>query len=187
MTSFLKLTAAVLVLGTLAACGKPASTGVGGAASEASAATVAANQAMAQQLRLDDPQGFEDARRGLIARPSGKILGADGETLIDFDAYKFIEGPAPATVNPSLWRHATLNAQIGLFKVTDGIYQLRGFDMGNMTLVEGKTGFIVVDALTARESAAAALVFARQHLGNKPVTALVFTHSHIDHSAARWA
>ena len=179
MTSRFKLAAVLLVLGALAACGP--STGVGGAAGDASAATVAANQAMAQQLRLDDPQGFEDARRGFIARPSGKITAADGSTLIDFDAYKFIDGAAPPTVNPSLWRHATLNAQIGLFKVTDGIYQLRGFDMGNMTLVEGKTGFIVVDALTARESAAAALAFARQHLGNKPVTALVFTHSHIDH------
>jgi alkyl sulfatase BDS1-like metallo-beta-lactamase superfamily hydrolase len=179
MTSRFKLAAVLLVLGALAACGP--STGVGGAAGDASAATVAANQAMAQQLRLDDPQGFEDARRGFIARPSGKITAADGSTLIDFDAYKFIDGAAPPTVNPSLWRHATLNAQIGLFKVTDGIYQLRGFDMGNMTLVEGKTGFIVVDALTARESAAAALAFARQHLGNKPVTALVFSHSHIDH------
>ena len=179
MTSRFKLAAVLLVLGALAACGP--STGVGGAAGDASAATVAANQAMAQQLRLDDPQGFEDARRGFIARPSGKILGADGATLIDFDAYKFVEGPAPATVNPSLWRHATLNAQAGLFKVTEGIYQVRGFDIANMSLIEGKTGFIVVDTLTARESAAAALAFARQHLGNKPVTAVVFTHSHIDH------
>ena len=100
MTSRFKLAAILLVLGALAACGP--STGVGGAAGDASAATVAANQAMAQLLRLDDPQGFEDARRGFIARPSGKITAADGSTLIDFDAYKFIDGKAPATVNPSL-------------------------------------------------------------------------------------
>ena len=136
MTSRFKLAAVLLVLGALAACGP--STGVGSAAGDASAATVAANQAMAQQLRLDDPQGFEDARRGFIARPSGKILGADGATLIDFDAYKFVEGPAPATVNPSLWRHATLNAQAGLFKGTEGIYQVRGFDIANMSLIEGR-------------------------------------------------
>jgi alkyl sulfatase BDS1-like metallo-beta-lactamase superfamily hydrolase len=101
--------------------------------------------------------------------------------LIDFDAYKFVDGKAPPTVNPSLWRHAVLNAQIGLFKVTDGIWQLRGFDIANMTLIEGKTGFIVIDPLTARESASAALAFARKHLGDKPVSGIVFTHSHVDH------
>ena len=164
----------------IAACGK--NTGVGGAAGDATAATVKANEEMAQALKLDDPQDFEDARKGLIARPEGRIMSGDGSTvLIDFDAYKFVDGKAPPTVNPSLWRHAVLNAQIGLFKVTDGIWQVRGFDIANMTLIEGKTGFIVVDPLTARESAAAALAFARKHLGDKPVSAIVFTHSHADH------
>ena len=79
--------------------------------------------------------------------------------LHDFDAYQFIAGTTD-TVNPSLWRHALLNAQVGLFKVTDGVYQLRGFDVANITLVEGKTGWIVVDALTSRESAAAAMACA---------------------------
>ena len=130
---------------------------------------------------MSQPQDFEDAKRGFIARPEGKILGADGSVLVDFDAFKFVEGKAPDTVNPSLWRHAILNAQIGLFKVTDGVYQLRGFDIANITLIEGKTGWIVVDTLTARESAAAAMAFARKHLGNKPVSAIVFTHSHADH------
>jgi alkyl sulfatase BDS1-like metallo-beta-lactamase superfamily hydrolase len=143
--------------------------------------TLQANAQFAQELRLDDPQDFEDARRGLVARPEGRILGADGSALIDFDAFKFVQGQAPATVNPSLWRHAILNAQIGLFKVTDGIYQVRGFDIANMTLIEGQTGFIVVDTLTTRETAAAALAFARKHLGDKPVSAIVFTHSHADH------
>ncbi|MBK6865050.1 MAG: MBL fold metallo-hydrolase [Ideonella sp.] len=172
--------ATLVAAALLAACGK--NPGVGGAAGDATAATVKANEEMAQALKLDDPQDFEDAKKGLIARPEGKIMSADGSTvLIDFDAYKFVDGKAPPTVNPSLWRHAVLNAQIGLFKVTDGIWQVRGFDIANMTLIEGKTGLIVVDPLTARESAAAALAFARKHLGDKPVSAIVFTHSHADH------
>jgi alkyl sulfatase BDS1-like metallo-beta-lactamase superfamily hydrolase len=135
---------------------------------------------LAQELKLEDQQDFEDAKRGLIARPEGKILDDSGNVLIDFDDFKFVEGKAPPTVNPSLW-HAILNAQIGLFKVTNGIYPLRGFDVANITLIEGKSGWIVVDALTCRESAAAAMAFARNHLGEKPVSAIVFTHSHIDH------
>ena len=148
---------------------------------DATVSTMQSNAAFASDLKLDDPVDFDLASRGLIARPTGKILSADGTVLHDFDAYKFIGGPAPATVNPSLWRHATLNAEIGLFKVTDGIYQLRGFDIANMTIIEGKTGWIIVDTLTSRESAAVALAFARQHLGDKPVSAIIFSHSHIDH------
>jgi alkyl sulfatase BDS1-like metallo-beta-lactamase superfamily hydrolase len=169
----------VAMLCLLAGCGK--NVGVGAASGDATSATAQANAQFAQELRLDDPQDFEDAKRGFIARPEGKIVSVDGTVLVDFDAYKFVDGQAPATVNPSLWRHAVLNAQIGLFKVTDGIWQLRGFDIANMTLIEGKTGFIVVDALTARETATAALAFARKHLGDRPVTAIIFTHSHADH------
>ena len=175
-----KLNLAICVaLITLAGCSK--NSGVGGTASDATPTTLAANAQFAKDLKLDDPQDFEDAKRGFIAKPTGKLLAADGSVLYDYDAYQFIQGQAPDTVNPSLWRHARLNAEIGLFKVTDGIYQLRGFDLANITLIEGKTGWIVVDALTSRESSAAAMAFARQHLGNKPVTALVFSHSHIDH------
>jgi alkyl sulfatase BDS1-like metallo-beta-lactamase superfamily hydrolase len=167
----------------LAGCGKSAGVGgtAGGAGDDATPATLKTNAEIVKDLALDDPRDFEDARRGLIARPTGQILGRDGKVLIDFDAYKFIEGKAPPTVNASLWRHAMLNAQIGLFKVTDGIYQLRGFDIGNMTLIDGKTGWIVVDTLTSRESAAAALAFARKNLGDKQVSAIVFSHSHADH------
>ncbi|PNB50137.1 alkyl/aryl-sulfatase [Pseudomonas sp. GW456-12-10-14-LB2] len=150
-------------------------------AGDATPATAAVIQASIKGLDLSDNRDMEDAQRGFIARPTGKILGSDGNVLIDFDAYRFVEGQAPATVNPSLWRHAMLNAQIGLFKVRDGIYQLRGFDIANMTLIDGQTGWIVVDPLTSRESAAAALAFAREHLGNKPVTAIIFTHDHADH------
>lgn len=177
LTPIMAAVAATLM--ALSGCSKQ--TGVGGTASEATATTQAANAQLAKELKLDDPQDFEDAKRGFMARPTGKIMADDGSVLHDFDAYQFVTGQAPDTVNPSLWRHARLNAEIGLFKVTDGIYQLRGFDIANITLIEGKTGWIVVDALTSRESAAAAMAFARQQLGDKPVTALVFTHSHIDH------
>ena len=169
--------AALMLL--LAGCGKNA--GVGEPAGDASPATLAANAQVAQELKLDDPQDFEDAKHGLVARPTGQIRGARGDVLIDFDAFKFVDGKAPPTVNPSLWRHAVQNAQIGLFKVTDHIYQLRGFDIANITLIEGKTGWIVVDTLTSRESAAAAMAFARKNLGDKPVSAVIFTHSHADH------
>ena len=168
-----------LVALAVAGCGK--NPGVGGVAGDASEATVTANNAFAQGLVLDNAVDMEAARRGFIARPEGKITTAEGTVLVDFDAFKFIEGKAPSTVNPSLWRHAGLNAQIGLFKVTDGIHQLRGFDIGNMTLIDGKTGWIVVDTLTAKESAAAAIAFARKHLGNKQVSAVIFSHSHADH------
>jgi alkyl sulfatase BDS1-like metallo-beta-lactamase superfamily hydrolase len=171
------MTTALVAALVLAGCGRDTVAPSG----DASATTVQANAEFAKTLPLADAQDFEDARRGLVARPTGKILAADGSVLTDFDAFNFVDGDAPPTVNPSLWRHARLNAQIGLFKVVDGVYQLRGFDIGNMTLVEGKTGWIVIDALTCRETASAALAFARQHLGNKPVTALLFSHSHVDH------
>ncbi len=163
----------------LAACGK--NQGIGGASSEASVSTQKENAAFAQVIAGASGQDFEDAKRGLIARPTGKILAADGSVLRDFAAYDFLQGAAPDTVNPSLWRHAQLNANIGLYKVMDGVYQLRGFDIANITLIEGKTGWIVVDALTSRESASAAMAFAEQHLGKKPISGLVFTHAHADH------
>ncbi|TFH79367.1 MULTISPECIES: alkyl/aryl-sulfatase [Pseudomonas] len=166
-----------LTLVSLAGCDKPPSVASG----EATSATAAVIEASIKGLDLNDTRDMEDAQRGLIARPTGQILGSDGSVLIDFDAFRFVEGKAPATVNPSLWRHAMLNAQIGLFKVTDGIYQLRGFDIANMTLIEGQAGWIVVDPLTSKETAAAALAFAREQLGDKPVTAIIFTHDHADH------
>ncbi len=155
--------------------------GIGGVAGDATTATLMANENFSHLKKLDNPKDYDDAKRGLIARPHGKITNSEGVVLIDFDAFMFVEGKAPGTVNPSLWRHALLNAQIGLFKVSEGIYQLRGFDIANMTLIEGKTGWIVIDALTCRESAEAAIRFARMHLGYKPVSAVIFTHSHIDH------
>ena len=168
-----------LLIGLLSACNKaPAPAAPGG---DAAPSTLQANAAVAKAYDLNDASSMADAKRGFIAAPSGKITDSQGKVLWDFDSFAFVQGGAPTTVNPSLWREAKLNNQIGLFKVKEGIYQLRGFDIANITLIEGKTGWIVVDALTGRETAAAAMAFARQHLGNKPVSALIFSHSHIDH------
>ena len=167
----------------LAACspGK-APESAGGTAHGAVSSTVQqANAAVAQAADLSDPATFADAKRGFIAAPSGQVKDAEGRVVWDFATFNFVKGPAPATVNPSLWRQALLNNHVGLFKVRDGIWQLRGFDLANITLIQGKTGWIVVDTGTAQETSAYALAFARQHLGNQPVSAVVFTHSHIDH------
>ena len=158
-----------------------ARTGTDFAPDDATKATIAANTALTKSLNLAERQAFADAKRGLIAVPTGKVLSEQGEVIWDFDRFSFVEGEVPPTVNPSLWRQAKLNKVIGLFKVVDGIYQLRGFDLANLTLIEGKTGWIVVDTLSCRETAKAAMSFARKHLGNKPVSAIIFTHSHIDH------
>ncbi|MBP8053621.1 MAG: MBL fold metallo-hydrolase, partial [Burkholderiaceae bacterium] len=167
------------LLTLITACSK--TSGVGGTSGDATPETLKVNAEFAKNLNLGDQQDFENAQRGFIAKPTGKITMADGTVLKDFDAYNFLDGKAADTVNPSLWRHAQLNANIGLFKVTDGVYQLRGFDIANMTLIEGKTGWIVVDPLTAPETSSAALAFARQRLGDKPVSAVVLTHAHADH------
>ncbi|MCX2981080.1 MBL fold metallo-hydrolase [Halieaceae bacterium IMCC14734] len=113
--------------------------------------------------------------------PALRIEGPGAEPIWDQTAYEFITGDAPASVNPSLWRQAQLNNMHGLYQVADRIYQLRGHDLANMTIIEGDSGWILVDPLTAKETAAVALDFAREHLGNKPVVAVLFTHSHIDH------
>lgn len=173
------------LLALLAACNRAAPVAEDADAagfSAPTAITAAANARVAESLPLNDPQDFEDARRGLIATPKNlRITSAEGAVIWDQTAYQFIEGPAPASVNPSLWRQAQLNGIHGLFKVADGLYQLRGFDISNMSLIEGKTGWIVVDPLTTKETAAAAWAFAKQHLGDKPVSAFIFTHSHVDH------
>jgi linear primary-alkylsulfatase len=144
--------------------------------------TIKANRALARELPLTDQQDFEDATRGFIATdPQVVVTNDKGESVWNLPAYDFIQGDAPASVNPSLWRQAALNNINGLFKVTDRVYQVRGYDLANMSIIEGDTGWIIVDPLTARETAAAALALARRHLGDKPVLAVIFTHSHIDH------
>jgi alkyl sulfatase BDS1-like metallo-beta-lactamase superfamily hydrolase len=173
--------AACLLLGLLASSGCSRTPQPAAPAGEASRYTVAAHQALAGRLDLDAPDAMQDAQRGFIAAPEGQVRSADGRVIWDFGAFAFVSGEPPPTVNPALWRQAALNNQAGLFQVTEGVWQLRGFDLANMTLIEGEQGWIVVDPLTARETAAAALAFARRHLGDRPVTAVVFTHSHADH------
>jgi alkyl sulfatase BDS1-like metallo-beta-lactamase superfamily hydrolase len=148
---------------------------------DATPATRARQAAELQALDFQDRASFDDARRGLVATPSGQIRDAEGRVVWDFAAFAFTQGEAPPTVNASLWRQAQLNHLPGLYRVSDRIWQLRGFDLANLTLIQGRTGWIVVDPLTTQETASAALAFARQHLGAQPVTGLVFTHSHVDH------
>jgi alkyl sulfatase BDS1-like metallo-beta-lactamase superfamily hydrolase len=99
----------------------------------------------------------------------------------DLDAYAFLDGPAPDTVNPSLWRQGQLLTRAGLFGVVPGVYQLRGFDLSVMSVIEGDEGVIVVDPLICQETAAAAFALYRQHRGDRPVRAMIYTHSHLDH------
>ncbi len=175
---FVPLIATVLV----AACGGRPEPGPAAPSGAASASTAQANREFGASLPLEEAQDFEDAKRGFIATDEPLVIkGTDGTTIWDFQSYDFIEGPAPASVNPSLWRQAKLNGNHGLFEVAPGIHQVRGYDVSNMTLIEGRTGWIVVDPLTAEETAAAAIALARKHLGDRKVSAVIFTHSHVDH------
>ncbi|MFF3849802.1 alkyl/aryl-sulfatase [Streptomyces sp. NPDC002328] len=129
-----------------------------------------------------DRTDFEDADRGLVARPaSATVTADDGRVVWDFGASAFLDGECPDTVHPSLWRQSQLCARAGLYEVTEGVLQIRGYDLSNMTLVEGERGVVVVDPLVSRECAAAGLALYREHRGDRPVTAVLYTHSHIDH------
>jgi alkyl sulfatase BDS1-like metallo-beta-lactamase superfamily hydrolase len=152
-------------------------------ARDAEAATRAANAAMAEKLPFADKDDFEAAKRGLIAAvPDGVVRAGSGTVLWNLGEYAFIDGElAPATVNPSLWRMARLNMANGLFKVAERVYQLRGFDISNMTVLEGDTGLILIDPLTTAEVARAALALYHAHRPRKPVAAVIYTHSHVDH------
>ncbi|WP_283136010.1 alkyl/aryl-sulfatase [Rhizohabitans arisaemae] len=133
-------------------------------------------------LPTRDRADFDNAERGFIAKPSDALIKAsDGKVVWDCDAYDFLDGDCPATAHPSLWRQAQLCAVHGLFEVTDGVYQVRGLDLSNMTLVEGRSGVVVIDPLISTECAAAALRLYRDHRGERPVTGLIYTHSHVDH------
>jgi len=164
--------------GLLSACGEQQQA----VATAASQFTLARNQAVYEQLDVADQQDFVDAERGLIARDETlQVKNAAGDVIWQPSQYNFVQGDAPATVNPSLWRQAKLNNLHGLYQVSEGIYQLRGYDLSNMSLIKGATGWIVVDPLTTKETAAAALAFARQQLGEIKITGVILTHSHVDH------
>lgn len=134
-------------------------------------------------LPLHDTTDFDDADRGFIAALSPCVIkAADGRVVWDNDAYSFLDGAAPTSVHPSLWRQSQLTAKQGLYQVVPGIYQVRGFDISNISFVEGDTGLIVIDPLVSTEVAAAALDLYRAHRGaDRPVVAVIYTHSHVDH------
>ncbi|ORV97434.1 alkyl sulfatase [Mycobacterium kubicae] len=137
----------------------------------------------AHSLPFHDTRDFDDADRGFVAAQSPCVIrAADGRVVWDNDAYAFLNGPAPASVHPSLWRQSTLAAKQGLYEVVPSIYQVRGFDISNISFVEGETGIIVIDPLVSTEVAAAALALYRTHRGgDRPVVAVIYTHSHVDH------
>ena len=132
-------------------------------------------------MPFSDVRDFEDANRGLVAPIDGPVVAADGTVLWDNSTYDFLAGDCPDTVHPSLWRQSQLASIGGLFEVVPGIYQVRGMDLSNTTLVEGDEGVVVIDTLLSVETGAAALALYRKHRGDRAVKAVVVTHSHVDH------
>lgn len=152
----------------------------------ATEATKAVNQAFLERLDFSDRRSFADAERGFIATldPITIPHDAGNRAAYDLEAAKFLQDEAPDTANPSLWRQAQLNANHhGLYEVVDGIYQIRSFDIANMTLIRGETGWVIIDPLTSTESSRAGLQLANEKLGERPVKAVIITHSHADHFA----
>ena len=141
-----------------------------------------ANAQHVTSLPFADTADFADADRGFIgALEPCVVTAADGRVVWDNDVYGFLAGEAPPSVHPSLWRQSQLCAKQGLYEVVEGIYQVRGLDLSNVTFVEGGTGVIVIDPLVCTETAAAALALYRQHRGHREVRAVIYTHSHVDH------
>jgi alkyl sulfatase BDS1-like metallo-beta-lactamase superfamily hydrolase len=146
--------------------------------------TVAQQKALRESLPFDDRRDFEEHRRGFIAAPPyRRIEDNAGELVWDIGQYDFLlDGEDFDSIHPSLQRIATLNMNYGLYEVVPGtIYQVRGFDLSNMTLIRGRTGWIIFDVLLVQETAAAALAFVNEELGERPVVAVVYSHSHADH------
>ena len=149
---------------------------------EATPATLAANRAFANGRQFDSAKEIDFASRGFLASlPDPQIKDAKGNMVWDARPYDAITGDTPATVNPSLWASAKLTAMHGLFKVMDGVYQVRNYDIDNLTLVEGKTGWIVIDPTTTSEQARAVFELVNKTLGSKPIKAVIYTHTHADH------
>jgi alkyl sulfatase BDS1-like metallo-beta-lactamase superfamily hydrolase len=148
--------------------------------------TATANAAFAEGLPLDDPADLARVRHGRVAGLDRLVVHHDvsGRAILDTDDWSFLdEVRAPDTVNPSLWRQARLNREHGLYELCPGLYQVRGYDISNISLVEGQSGWIVIDPLTSTETARAAMALVTEHLGERPVSAVIYTHSHLDHFA----
>ncbi|KOU29208.1 alkyl sulfatase [Streptomyces sp. WM6372] len=153
-----------------------------GSSGDAEAVVAEANGAARRSSAFEDTRDLENERRGFLGTvgESG-IRDADGRVVWDLDAYGFLDADCPPTAHPGLWRQSGLVAGHGLFEVVPGIYQVRGFDLSNMTVVEGERGILVIDPLISTETAAAALSLYRRHRGDRPVTGVLYTHSHADH------
>ena len=188
-----KKTALILVsiiLFTLSACGTQSETdmvaelGLNAEIKDATQHTVEVNSALYSKLDFEDTSEYENATKGLIVAPETlELKDADGNIVWSQKAYSFVDNyeKAPDTVNPSLWENTKNNHAYGLFEVVEGIYQVRGYDMANLTVIEGETGWIVFDPLMAVECSAAAMQLVNDNLGERPVKAVIISHSHVDH------
>src|SRR6266446_8637655 len=150
---------------------------------EASSSVVAQHAATLKTLPFADVRDFDDATRGFLGTlENARITSAQGRVVWSLEPYGFLsDAEAPPTVDPSLWRQSRLNMNHGIFVGVPGVYQVRGLDIANMTLIEGDRGVIVVDTLTSIEGAHAAMELYFQHRGKRPVAAVIFTHTHTDH------
>lgn len=151
----------------------------------ATTATAERNQEWYGRLDFNDLSELQNAKRGLIeATPDLNITNANGQEVWNMQSYKFLldEGQAPATVNPSLWQNALCNVQCGLFKVCEGIYKVRGYDMANMSFIKTNNGWMIFDVLMCKETAQAAInLFKRNVDANPRIVAVLISHSHADH------
>ena len=179
-----------IILFTLSACGTQSETdmvaelGLNAEIKDATQHTVEVNSALYSKLDFEDTSEYENATKGLIAAPETlELKDADGNIVWSQKAYSFVDNyeKAPDTVNPSLWENTKNNHAYGLFEVVEGIYQVRGYDMANLTVIEGETGWIVFDPLMAVECSAAAMQLVNDNLGERPVKAVIISHSHVDH------
>jgi alkyl sulfatase BDS1-like metallo-beta-lactamase superfamily hydrolase len=152
------------------------------AAEAPSAATIKAQAQLKKTLPFEDRQDFDFATRGYLGTLADPVIRrADGGVAWDLTAYDFVQGDAPDTVNPSLWRQAQLLSKSGLFQVSETVWQVRGFDVSNITFIKGQTGWIVIDPLTTAEVAKAAYALVTEKLGARPIVAVIYSHSHTDH------
>ena len=158
--------------------------GLNGEAKGATEETVKVNSAFYSLLDFEDSSEYENATKGLIAAPEVlELKDSEGNVVWSQEAYSFIDDyeKAPDTVNPSLWENTKNNHVYGLFEVVDGIYQVRGYDMANLTVIEGKTGWILFDPLMTIECSTAAMQLISENLGERPVKAVIISHPHVDH------
>ncbi|MDD4378131.1 MAG: MBL fold metallo-hydrolase, partial [Eubacteriales bacterium] len=149
---------------------------------DASQITKKFNEELKEKLPFSDDVDFKEAQKGLIETDENLIIKGDDATILwDMKGYEFLKGEWEPTVNPSLWRQAQLNLYSGLYKVQDKVYQIRSYDIANISIIEGDNGIIVIDPLVSNETARAGMELYYKNRGKKPVKAVIYTHSHVDH------